>query len=98
MLHYLGCSNKHEAFWQVASLLDKHEVDSWSCSYLKMGLSMAQLRAQPLDTHSFAFRVLLGSLSNTSLISCSRAGTRELLPTISTEVMLSFLMPELSKA
>lgn len=63
-----------------------------------MGLSIAQLRAQPLETHSLAFRVLLGSMPKTSLINFRRAGTRELLPTISTEEISSGLMPEESSA
>lgn len=65
---------------------------------LKIGLSMAQQRAHPLDTHSLAFRVRLGSLPNTSRISCSRAGTLELLPTISTDEISSLVSPDLSRA
>lgn len=66
--------------------------------HLKMGLSMAQFRAHPLATHSLAFSVRLGSLPNTSLIRCSRAGTLELLPTISTDEICSFVSPALSSA
>ena len=66
--------------------------------YLKMGLSMAQFKAQPLDTHSFAFKVLLGSCPKTSRTSWRRAGTRELLPTISTELSSSFFKPDCSNA
>ena len=65
---------------------------------LKIGLSIAQLRAQPRDTHSLAFSVRLGSFSNTSLIRCKSAGTLELLPTISTELMASFFKPDESSA
>ena len=49
-------------------------------THLKMGLSMAQLRAQPRDTHSLAFSVLLGSLPKKSFRILISAGTRELPP------------------
>lgn len=72
--------------------------DADASSYLKIGLSMAQLKAHPLETHSFAFKVLLGSIPYTSLTSWSKAGTRELLPTISTELSASFFIPDCAKA
>lgn len=65
---------------------------------LKIGLSIAQFRAQPLATHSLALRVLPGSLSNTSRIRLSKAGTLELLPTTSTDEMSALLRPEASRA
>ncbi len=51
---------------------------------LKMGLSMAQLRAAPRETHSLALSVLPGSLPKKSLMILSKAGTLELPPTTST--------------
>ena len=63
-----------------------------------MGLSMAQLRAQPRATHSLAFSVLLGSWPNTSRMRARREGTLLLLPTISTEEMSPLLRPDSSSA
>lgn len=60
-------------------------VQTCSGADLKIGLSMAQLRAAPLETHSLALRVLPGSLPKKSLIILSNAGTLELPPTTSTE-------------
>lgn len=73
-------------------------VSRISWSHLKIGLSMAQLSAAPLDTHSFAFSVLPGSLPKKSLMILSNAGTRELPPTISTECNCSWLILASSSA
>lgn len=60
------------------------EAMSSTMADLKMGLSMAQLRAAPLETHSLAFKVRPGSLPKKSLMILSNAGTLELPPTTST--------------
>ncbi len=52
---------------------------------LNVGDRMAHCRAQPRDTASSAFRVVLGSLPNTCVTSCLMDGTRVDPPTISTE-------------
>ena len=67
-------------------------------THRKMGDSMAQLSAQPRDTHSVAFSVRLGSRPKKSRRMRISAGTRLLPPTTSTDARLSALTPASASA
>ena len=73
--------------------LSSQEGQAIGHANLKMGLSMAQLRAQPRDTTSLEFSVRPGSLLKNSCRMLRMAGTRELEPTASTEWISDISIP-----